>query len=133
MDLQEEIDIVHCDVRRPPLRSKEKDGLIEVGGAVRGAATARAAFVGSAPLCDAADAALAEEEEQHGEGIVFGAAGTNAFDTALMNPPFGTRQKGVDMAFLRAGLDAVRAGGGAVYSMHKTSTRDYIAKTCKRW
>lgn len=62
-----------------------------------------------------------------------------------MNPPFGTRKKGVDMDFLAMALK-VDMGGGlwrvfiyvclldyvrllqiasqAVYSLHKTSTRD---------
>ena len=33
-----------------------------------------------------------------------------------MNPPFGTRCKGIDMLFLMAGLRLARR---AVYSMHK--------------
>uniref|UniRef100_A0A1D1ZTQ7 Methyltransferase-like protein 5 n=1 Tax=Auxenochlorella protothecoides TaxID=3075 RepID=A0A1D1ZTQ7_AUXPR len=46
-------------------------------------------------------------------------------DTVIMNPPFGTRQKGVDMDFLRA---AAGIAGTSVYSLHKTSTRDFIQK-----
>ena len=51
-----------------------------------------------------------------------------------MNPPFGTQKhsNGVDMAFLRAGL-ALCTYGGAVYSLHKTSTRAYIAKRAASW
>ena len=48
------------------------------------------------------------------------------FDTVLMNPPFGTKSnEGIDMRFLAAGLAAV-VPGGAVYSFHKSTTRDYI-------
>lgn len=44
-----------------------------------------------------------------------------AFDTIVMNPPFGTKQNaGMDMKFLSAGLNLAR---GAVYSLHKSSTR----------
>ncbi|KAG2426721.1 hypothetical protein HYH02_014761 [Chlamydomonas schloesseri] len=50
-------------------------------------------------------------------------------DTVIMNPPFGTKQKGVDMAFLAA---AFSVSTHTVYSLHKSSTRDYIAKTAKR-
>ncbi|GFR51565.1 hypothetical protein Agub_g13985, partial [Astrephomene gubernaculifera] len=50
-------------------------------------------------------------------------------DTVLMNPPFGTKQKGVDMAFLRAAFSVSRH---SVYSLHKSSTREYIAKMAKR-
>jgi hypothetical protein len=46
----------------------------------------------------------------------------DSFDTVVMNPPFGTRRGGgADVAFLQA---AVLAASGAVYSLHKSSTRD---------
>lgn len=47
------------------------------------------------------------------------------FDTVVMNPPFGTKRKGVDMAFLQT---AVMLANHAVYSMHKSSTRQHIHK-----
>ncbi|KAG2422985.1 hypothetical protein HXX76_015656 [Chlamydomonas incerta] len=50
-------------------------------------------------------------------------------DTVIMNPPFGTKQKGVDTAFLAA---AFAVSTHAVYSLHKSSTRDFIAKTARR-
>ena len=49
----------------------------------------------------------------------------NSVDTVVMNPPFGTRVRGADMGFLRAGLTIAR---NAVYSLHKTSTRSHIEK-----
>jgi predicted RNA methylase len=60
--------------------------------------------------------------------------GRGAFDLVLMNPPFGTQQhsNGIDMRFLRAGL-AMCTADGAVYSLNKTSTRAYIAKTAAAW
>ncbi|KAA0061544.1 methyltransferase-like protein 5 [Cucumis melo var. makuwa] len=42
-------------------------------------------------------------------------------DTIVMNPPFGTRRKGADMEFLST---ALKYASKAVYSLHKTSTRD---------
>ncbi|XP_065849539.1 uncharacterized protein [Euphorbia lathyris] len=42
-------------------------------------------------------------------------------DTVIMNPPFGTRKKGADMDFLAV---ALQVASHAVYSLHKTSTRD---------
>ena len=45
------------------------------------------------------------------------------FETCVMNPPFGTRRKGIDVDFLRA---AFRLATTAVYSLHKSSTRDYL-------
>ena len=60
--------------------------------------------------------------------------GRGVFDLVLMNPPFGTQKgsNGVDMLFLRAGL-AMCAADGAVYSLNKTSTRSFIAKTAASW
>ena len=52
-------------------------------------------------------------------------------DVVIMNPPFGTKKNaGIDMKFLRAGAVMARK---AVYSLHKTSTRDYIEKTTTKW
>ncbi|KAF3341421.1 hypothetical protein FCM35_KLT00059 [Carex littledalei] len=42
-------------------------------------------------------------------------------DTIVMNPPFGTRKKGADMDFLSL---ALKVASRAVYSLHKTSTRE---------
>ena len=57
-----------------------------------------------------------------------GAAGPTLLDTIVMNPPFGTRCKGVDMAFLAL---ALRRCSGAVYSLHKTSTRAHVLKSAR--
>ncbi|KAF9930926.1 Methyltransferase-like protein 5 [Mortierella alpina] len=51
-------------------------------------------------------------------------------DTILMNPPFGTKLKGIDMVFLKKGIDLANH---AVYSLHKSSTRDHILKKAKEW
>ncbi|KAM8708166.1 hypothetical protein ACLKA7_015178 [Drosophila subpalustris] len=60
-----------------------------------------------------------------------GSKWNNAFDTVVMNPPFGTKHNaGMDMRFLEVGT---RLATGAVYSLHKTSTRAYILKKCKEW
>ena len=50
-------------------------------------------------------------------------------DTVIMNPPFGTRKKGADMDFLRAAFQISRH---SVYSLHKSSTREYIGKLARR-
>ena len=54
------------------------------------------------------------------------------FDTVIMNPPFGTRAPGVDVAFLRAAL-ALTHAGGSVYSLHKSSTRTHLLKCASAW
>ncbi|KAL8128703.1 LOW QUALITY PROTEIN: hypothetical protein V2J09_017858 [Rumex salicifolius] len=52
-----------------------------------------------------------------------------AIDTVVMNPPFGTWKKGADMDFLSI---ALQVASGAVYSLHKTTTRDYIKRAAIR-
>lgn len=67
---------------------------------------------------------------------VDGKSDQELFDTVLLNPPFGTKNNcGVDVSFL---LIAMRLARKAVYSLHKSSTRDYVLKkvqeannTCK--
>ena len=44
-------------------------------------------------------------------------------DTVIMNPPFGTRNKGVDIQFLQI---ASNISNGGIYSFHKTSTRHHV-------
>ena len=52
------------------------------------------------------------------------------FQIVIMNPPFGTKKnKGIDMIFLEM---AVKIATETVYSLHKTSTRDFIQKKCKQ-
>ncbi|KAI9007768.1 methyltransferase-like protein 5-like protein [Hyaloraphidium curvatum] len=51
------------------------------------------------------------------------------FDTVIMNPPFGTRSKGADVAFLQKALEIAPT----VYSLHKTSTREFLFSKAKAW
>lgn len=46
-------------------------------------------------------------------------------DVVIMNPPFGTRRRGADLEFLRAAFQISR---GSIYSLHKSTTRQYIQK-----
>ncbi|XP_039126419.1 rRNA N6-adenosine-methyltransferase METTL5 [Dioscorea cayenensis subsp. rotundata] len=50
-------------------------------------------------------------------------------DTVVMNPPFGTRRKGVDMEFLSV---ALKVASRAVYSLHKTTTREHVRRAALR-
>eukprot|EP01134_Creolimax_fragrantissima_P005329 CFRG5329T1 len=53
------------------------------------------------------------------------------FDTVILNPPFGTKKnKGIDMVFLSK---AISMATTAVYSLHKSSTREHIGKKAKDW
>ena len=52
-------------------------------------------------------------------------------DTVLCNPPFGTKNNaGMDVRFL---WTATRLAKRAVYSFHKTSTRDYLVRKIQEW
>jgi predicted RNA methylase len=52
-------------------------------------------------------------------------------DTVITNPPFGTKNnEGIDVQFLRT---AIRLARSAVYSFHKTSTRQYLVKLLTSW
>lgn len=53
--------------------------------------------------------------------------GNRPADLVVMNPPFGTKEAGIDMIFLELAMKSCR---GNIYSMHKTSTRDFIVKFC---
>lgn len=56
---------------------------------------------------------------------------SKAFDTVVMNPPFGTKHnRGIDMAFVKCGLEMART---AVYSLHKTATREHVVKKAGDW
>ncbi|OIT03634.1 PREDICTED: methyltransferase-like protein 5 isoform X1 [Nicotiana attenuata] len=50
-------------------------------------------------------------------------------ETVVMNPPFGTRRKGADMEFLSA---AMKVASQAVYSLHKTATREHVKRAALR-
>ncbi|KAJ0634377.1 putative DNA methylase, N-6 adenine-specific, S-adenosyl-L-methionine-dependent methyltransferase [Helianthus annuus] len=55
--------------------------------------------------------------------------GRQIVDTVVMNPPFGTRKKGADMEFLSV---ALKVASQAVYSLHKTTTREHIKRAALR-
>ena len=50
------------------------------------------------------------------------------FDTVLMNPPFGTRRRHLDVRFLSEALGLA----GSVYSLHKSSTRRFLTGFIRR-
>mmetsp|Transcript_20545 Transcript_20545/g.35436 ORF Transcript_20545/g.35436 Transcript_20545/m.35436 type:complete len:269 (+) Transcript_20545:48-854(+) len=54
----------------------------------------------------------------------------SSVDITIMNPPFGTRLKGADVEFLKAGC---RLATKSVYSMHKSSTRDFLLTKIGQW
>ncbi|PKK79519.1 S-adenosyl-L-methionine-dependent methyltransferase [Rhizophagus irregularis] len=55
----------------------------------------------------------------------------NKVDTIVMNPPFGTKNnEGIDIIFLKKAIEIATT---SVYSLHKSSTREYIREKAKNW
>ncbi|EGR27479.1 methyltransferase like 5, putative [Ichthyophthirius multifiliis] len=52
------------------------------------------------------------------------------FDIVVMNPPFGTKDEGIDSLFLEK---AFQSCNGNVYSMHKSSTRKFLMKKAEQY
>ncbi|MGD0548982.1 MAG: METTL5 family protein [Candidatus Bathyarchaeia archaeon] len=50
------------------------------------------------------------------------------FDTVIMNPPFGTKQRHLDKVFLGKAIQI----GRVVYSLHKSTTREHISRFLRR-
>lgn len=50
-------------------------------------------------------------------------------DVCIMNPPFGTKIKGIDAVFLDVAFSIAKT---SVYSLHKSSTRSFILKKAER-
>ena len=48
-------------------------------------------------------------------------------DICICNPPFGTRNQGIDKLFIKKGLELCPV----MFSLHKSSTRDHLLKYCK--
>lgn len=77
---------------------------------------------GAYRVCDNINFIQADMLEASESSSSFWAPFKNKFDTVIMNPPFGTKgNKGLDMLFLRTAIDLAEH---AVYSLHKTSTRN---------
>jgi putative methylase len=49
-------------------------------------------------------------------------------DTVIQNPPFGVKNKGADRLFLKTALRL----GKVIYTMHKTTTRDFVQNYIKK-
>ena len=149
------VDLVLCDVTQLAMRGlgecggASSHGVGDAGSGSGGGGCGDSTALGSggerAAEAPAAVAVVAEEDaeteteadadaakDEGGEALP--PIGRGVYDLVLMNPPFGTQKDsgGVDMRFLRAGL-GLCAAEGAVYSLHKTSTRAYIAKRAAAW
>jgi len=101
-------------------------GMLGLGCGLLGAAAVLGADVDPAAL--AAAAANAETLGEHLDLLqcdVASLALGRGLDTAIMNPPFGTKHnKGADWMFVRQGM----AQANVVYSLHKSSTRRFLLR-----
>jgi rRNA N6-adenosine-methyltransferase METTL5 len=52
---------------------------------------------------------------------------SSSFDTIVTNPPFGTRNRGIDTLFIEKAME----NASVVYSLHKSSTRNHFIKKAK--
>ncbi|KAG9391192.1 Methyltransferase small domain [Carpediemonas membranifera] len=50
-------------------------------------------------------------------------------DVVIMNPPFGTKRKGIDVVFLEQACKI----GPVVYSLHKMSTDEFLVRKVVSW
>lgn len=106
-------------------------GMLLVGAALMGCDEARSVGVDADPDALAiaqgnlegmdVECGLLRADVVAGPGLPF-RGGPHAFDTVLMNPPFGTKNQGVDLLFVKQAL----ALAPTVYSLHKTSTREFL-------
>mmetsp|Transcript_9510 Transcript_9510/g.24178 ORF Transcript_9510/g.24178 Transcript_9510/m.24178 type:complete len:211 (-) Transcript_9510:267-899(-) len=109
-------------------------GMLSIGAAVMGAGHVVAVDIDADALA-VAQRNTAQWEDDLPIDFVrsdvrhIGAQGRLRAETVLMNPPFGTRRKGADVEFLEA---AFALSSGAIYSLHKTSTRPHIEKAARR-
>ncbi|KAL8286195.1 hypothetical protein RQP46_004683 [Phenoliferia psychrophenolica] len=129
--LSVDVDSAALAIARENIASVEMEDEIELVHARIGTLkepTARA--VKDAALAAAAAAEEEGEKEEEEDVPVFDpkALGGREFDTVVMNPPFGTWNQGIDMVFLEV---ACQVAETAVYSLHKTSTREFILKKAK--
>jgi rRNA N6-adenosine-methyltransferase METTL5 len=114
-------------------------GILGIGAALLGAPHVIGIDVDDAALCIAMENMAEMEVEDTMDLIradvirVAGRSGSGLLgvvDTVVMNPPFGTKRKGIDVCFLQVAVERSR---GAVYSMHKSSTREFIEKKALAW
>eukprot|EP00038_Savillea_parva_P012007 m.201624 g.201624 ORF g.201624 m.201624 type:complete len:235 (+) comp21481_c0_seq1:254-958(+) len=79
-------------------------------------------------LCDVIGSSKTNDPDVPPPPLPLPRGGLKLVDTVIMNPPFGTKKEttGHDVRFLERAVAMART---AVYSLHKTSTRRFLAKT----
>nr|CAG4652107.1 EOG090X0BVL [Triops cancriformis] len=111
-------------------------GVLSIGSVIAGASHVTAVDIDD----DALEIARMNCEEFEINSVEFVQANVKdllpfrtTFDTVIMNPPFGTKKNpGLDVLFVEKALELV-SDTGAVYSLHKSSTRDHFHKKAKDW
>jgi putative methylase len=102
-------------------------GRLGIGAELLGAAE----VIGFDVDCEVIDAAR-QNAEALGAVVTWKCLDVTVIDetchTVIMNPPFGVKAKGADRPFIKAALKV----GKVIYTMHKTTTRDFITEYIKR-
>ncbi len=57
---------------------------------------------------------------------------TQAYDTVVMNPPFGAQHKGADRPFYEAAARALRERGGSAWFLAQEKTERWLGKEAQR-
>jgi putative methylase len=111
----------HHDLRGSVLDLGTGTGRLAIGAALMGSTKVVGLDI------DQTEIALAKENAQaagvHVDWIVSDISEfTEKFDTVITNPPYGTRSTHADIRFLERAFELAPA----VYSIHKSSTREYL-------
>jgi len=131
LELDDTICLVQARVGKDDANTRAKnkktkgDWRTRKGGAGRGG---RGRQSGRSQKSNSHDSTSAIDAEDDGDWIF--PLVDNCVDTVLTNPPFGTKpdKAGIDLKFLKLGCQIARR---AVYSFHKSSTRDFVLRTIK--
>lgn len=125
LELDDTICLIQARVGRAINKKAKGDGRTRKGGGGRGGRGRQSA---RSHKSTSHVSSPAVETEDDGDWIF--PLVDDCVDTVLTNPPFGTKpdKAGIDVKFLKLGCQIARR---AVYSFHKSSTRDYVLRTAK--
>lgn len=126
LEMEEDVDIVLSDVGRFGMMCGMRQPPRKCAPAMSEAAVTEPPVAAQAARGTAAAATSAGEAHVASTTSSAAAPSTGPklpIDTVIMNPPFGTRTAGADVAFIVA---AAQLRPRAIYSLHKTSTREFL-------
>ena len=124
MELEHVVDFIQAELKYIPSSTSSSDGPTKYGKPKHRQKNSQRRHLLSRE--NLGSAGMANGIEEFDDGIPLR---SKCVDTVLINPPFGTKHNaGIDVGFLAAGCRLARK---AVYSFHKTSTRDFLLKKAR--